>query len=98
MTVAVKNKKPIVVSAAALRQAGFKSGQELEVRVFGGAIAILPKAPAADDEVSAAEQLSVDRGIAQSEKEYQEGKVAGPFATVEEFLADLHAESAKLGT
>jgi hypothetical protein len=32
MTVAVKNKPPVVVPAAALRRAGFKRGQVLEVK------------------------------------------------------------------
>jgi len=32
MTVALKNKSPVVVPSAALRRAGFKTGQELEVK------------------------------------------------------------------
>jgi hypothetical protein len=96
MTVAVKNRKPIVVSPAALRQAGFKSGQELEVRVTGGAITILPKTPIADDEYTPAERRAIDRGIAASEKDYKEGRSYGPFKTHEEFIAALHKESSKV--
>jgi bifunctional DNA-binding transcriptional regulator/antitoxin component of YhaV-PrlF toxin-antitoxin module len=43
MTVLVKNKEPLVVPAAARRRAGFKSGQELEVKASGGLITIAPK-------------------------------------------------------
>ena len=43
MTVAVENRKPIVVSSAALRRAGFKSGQDLE---FNGGITSPALAPA----------------------------------------------------
>jgi len=43
MTVAVKNRLPLVVPAAALRRAGFKSGQELEIGASGGVITIAPK-------------------------------------------------------
>lgn len=43
MTVAVKKKLPIVVPAAALRRAGFKNGQQLDVQVSGGIITIVPK-------------------------------------------------------
>jgi hypothetical protein len=96
MTVAVKNRKPIVVSPTALRRAGFKSGQELEVRVTGGAITILPKFPIADDEYTPAERRAIDRGIAASEKDYKEGRSYGPFKTHEEFIDALHRGSSSL--
>jgi bifunctional DNA-binding transcriptional regulator/antitoxin component of YhaV-PrlF toxin-antitoxin module len=38
MTVVVKNKEPLVVPPAARRLAGFKSGQELEVKASGGVV------------------------------------------------------------
>jgi bifunctional DNA-binding transcriptional regulator/antitoxin component of YhaV-PrlF toxin-antitoxin module len=97
MTVAIKKKLPVVVPPAALRRAGFKSGQELEVKATAGVITIVPRSPAADDEYTSQERRRIDRGINASLKEYRAGKTAGPFATVEEFLDDLHRESAKLG-
>jgi antitoxin component of MazEF toxin-antitoxin module len=96
MTVAVKNRKSFVVPPAALRQAGFKSGQELEVKVTGGAITILPKLPIAGDEYTPAERRAIDRGIAASEKDYKEGRSYGPFKTHEEFISALYTEAAKL--
>jgi hypothetical protein len=96
MTVAVKNKKPVLISPTALRQAGFKSGDKLELKVSRGTITILPKGPAQDDEYTPAERRAIDRGIAQSEKEHRDGKTAGPFNTAADFVADLHRESAKL--
>jgi hypothetical protein len=48
------------------------------------------------DEYTPAQRRAIDRGIAQSEKEYRQGKTAGPFDSAQEFLADLHRESAKL--
>jgi len=100
MTVAVKNNNntPLVVPKAIRRKAGFRSGQELEIKASGGVITIVPKPAAAGNEYTAAERRAVDRGISQSEKEYRAGKHAGPFATADEFLADLHRESANLGT
>lgn len=85
-----------MVPPAVRRKAGHRNGEDLEFRVSGGVITILPKPPATDDEYTPAERRAIDRGIAQSEKEYREGKNAGPFATAEEFLADLHRESASL--
>jgi bifunctional DNA-binding transcriptional regulator/antitoxin component of YhaV-PrlF toxin-antitoxin module len=48
MIVTVKNKTPLVVPTAARRKAGFKSGQELEVKASGGVITIIPK-PSPDE-------------------------------------------------
>jgi len=96
MTVAFKTKQPFVVSPAALRRAGFKSGQELEVKVTGGAITILPNPPAPLDELAPSVRRAVNRGIAASERDYKEGRSYGPFKTHEAFIASLHEESAKL--
>jgi antitoxin component of MazEF toxin-antitoxin module len=46
----VKNKPPVVVPPAALRRAGFKRGEDLEVKAAGGVITVVPKRPAAADE------------------------------------------------
>ena|SRR5271165_1601752 len=98
MTVAVKNnnKTPLVVPTALRRKAGFKSGQELEIKASGGVITILPKLPAADGDHTTAERRAIDRGIAASEKDYAEGRSYGPFGTHEEFVASLHKEASKL--
>ena len=98
MTVAFKNdnKTPLVVPRAVRRRAGFKSGQELEIKASGGVITILPKVPTADDEYTPAQRRAIDRGIAASEKDYKEGRFHGPFATHEEFIASLHKEATKL--
>src|ERR1700733_9854422 len=93
---AFKNKQSIAVSPAILRRAGFKSGQEIEIKVSGGVIAILPKLPTADDEYTPAQRRAIDRGIAASEKDYREGRSYGPFQTHREFIASLHKEAAKL--
>jgi len=96
MTVAVKNEPPVVVPLAALRRAGFKRGQELEIKSASGVITIVPKAVETANEFTPAQRRAVNRGVMQSLKEYRQGRVAGPFETAAEFLADLHKESAKL--
>ena len=83
MTVALKSRKPLVVSAATLRQAGFKTGQELEVRVSGGAITILPKASSADDEYTPAQRRIVEAGLKKGEEDIKAGRVHGPFTAKE---------------
>ena len=99
MTVTVRNKTrtPLVVPPSVRRRAGHKNGEDLEFRVSGGVITIVPRLPAADEEYTAEERRRIDRGINQSLKEHRAGKSAGPFATAGEFLDDLHRESARLG-
>jgi bifunctional DNA-binding transcriptional regulator/antitoxin component of YhaV-PrlF toxin-antitoxin module len=98
MTVAIRNnnKMPLVVPKAIRRKAGFKSGQELEIKASGGVITILPKLPSADEEYTARERRAIDRAIAQSEKEYRAGNNAGPFDRAEEFAAAMEADLRKL--
>ena len=54
--------------------------------------------PNADDEYTPAQRRAINRGIAQSEKEYQHGKGLGPFDRHAEFIASLHKEAKKLGS
>ncbi len=97
MTVTVKNKTktPLVVPPSVRRLAGHKNGEDVEFRVSGGVITILPKLPTADDHTPV-ERHAIDRGIAQSEKEYREGKNAGPFDTAEALAASMEADIKKL--
>ena len=97
MTVTVKNKTnaPLVVPPAVRRMAGHRNGEDLEFRVSGGVITILPKQPADEDEYTPAERRAIDRSIAQSEKEYQQGKGAGPFDTAEAMAASMEADIKK---
>ena len=95
MTVTLKNKTPLTVPDRVRQEAGLKSGDQVEFRVSGRVIRIVPKSPSTDEH-TAAGRRAIDRGIARSEKEYRQGKNAGPFDTAEAFLADLHRESAKL--
>jgi bifunctional DNA-binding transcriptional regulator/antitoxin component of YhaV-PrlF toxin-antitoxin module len=98
MTVAIKNdnSSPLVVPPAVRRKAGFKSGQELEIKASGGVITILPKLPSAVAEYTAAQRRAIDRGIAASEKDYRKGHSYGPFGSHTDFIASLHQEAAKL--
>lgn len=79
MTVAVKNKPPVVVPETALRRAGFKRGQELEVRASGGVITILPKLPSAEDEYTPEQRRIIDARLAEGLDDIKTGRVHGPF-------------------
>jgi bifunctional DNA-binding transcriptional regulator/antitoxin component of YhaV-PrlF toxin-antitoxin module len=86
---------PLVVPETVRRKAGLRRGDQIEFRVSGRAIMILPKGPAEGGEFTPAERRALERGLAQSEKEYRDGLALGPFDTHEAFLAALHAPTPK---
>jgi bifunctional DNA-binding transcriptional regulator/antitoxin component of YhaV-PrlF toxin-antitoxin module len=96
MTVTVKNKTPLVVPPAVRRQAGLKSGQEIEFKVSGGVISISPKVPSADDEYTPEQRRLVDAQLAEGLADVKAGRVRGPFSTHKEFITSLHKEASKL--
>jgi antitoxin component of MazEF toxin-antitoxin module len=96
MTVAIKNKPPVVVPPAALRQAGFKRGEELEFRAAGGVITIVQKRSSADDEYTPEQRRIIDAELAEGLADIKAGRVRGPFATHAEFIDSLHKETRKL--
>jgi bifunctional DNA-binding transcriptional regulator/antitoxin component of YhaV-PrlF toxin-antitoxin module len=96
MTLTLDN-KPIVVPEIVRRKAAFRRGDRVEFRVSRRAITIVPQAADAGD-YPPAERLAINRGIAQSEKEYAAGLGRGPFKTAEEFFASMEADIKKLRT
>jgi bifunctional DNA-binding transcriptional regulator/antitoxin component of YhaV-PrlF toxin-antitoxin module len=96
MAVTVKNKTPLVVPPAVRRQAGFKSGQEIEFKVSGGVISIRRKLPAADDEYTPGQRRIIDARLAKADADIKAGRVSKAFSDHGEFIADLNKEAAKL--
>lgn len=92
MTIAVKNKRPVVVPAAVLRQAGFKSGQDLEVKASGGVVTIMPKLT--PDERQDEREIRDPRIRAAIRKGYKEF-LAGKTRPIEEFFAERAARAGK---
>lgn len=100
MTVGIKNdnKTPLVVPRAVRRTAGFKSGQELEIKASGGVITILPKLPNADDEYTPAQRRIVDAQLAEGLADIKAGRTYGPFNTADEMIAHMKAQVKKRAT
>lgn len=97
MTVAVKNnnKAPLVVPPAVRKQAGFRSGQELEIKASGGVITILPKLPSAHDEYTPAQRRIIDAKLKESEEDFKKSRSYGPFNTADEMIAHMRAQLKK---
>jgi AbrB family looped-hinge helix DNA binding protein len=88
MTITVEDKTGLVAPASVRRRAGLKSGDQVEFKVSGGVITIIPKLPAADDEYTPAQRRAIDRRLAAARK----GPYYGPFETVDEAIAFLRKE------
>jgi AbrB family looped-hinge helix DNA binding protein len=91
MTVTVKNRTPLVVPPAVRRQAGLRSGDELEFRVSGKVITIRPKVPPTANEYTAAQRQVIDRGIAKGLEEIRKGRFHGPFETADAAITYLQS-------
>jgi AbrB family looped-hinge helix DNA binding protein len=102
MTTLVKiHRKGQMTLPSRLRSAaGIAAGDLVEAKFLRGKIVITPKSamdrskpPKRDNEYTPTQRAAIDRGIAQSEKEYKQGRSYGPFETHAAFLNSLHAES-----
>ena len=92
MTVTVRNTtKDLVVPASVRRRAGIKAGDQLEFRVSGGIINIIPKLPSADNEYTPAQRRAIDAQLAEAAK----GPYHGPFDTADEMIAHIKGELKK---
>lgn len=103
-TARIQQKGQVTIPTRLRDQAGLSKGDLVEFSFQRGKIVITPKLiidrsafPSADTEYTAEQRRIVERGIAQSEREYKQGRSFGPFTTHEEFITSLHKEAAKLG-
>jgi bifunctional DNA-binding transcriptional regulator/antitoxin component of YhaV-PrlF toxin-antitoxin module len=90
MTVTVKNKSAdLVVPSSIRRRAGIKVGDQLEFKVSGGIINIIPKLPTADDDYTPAQRRAIDHQLAEAAK----GPYYGPFETADAAVKFLRQET-----
>ncbi|MBI4480929.1 MAG: AbrB/MazE/SpoVT family DNA-binding domain-containing protein [Acidobacteria bacterium] len=75
-------KGQLTLPVALRRQARIADGDVLDARIERGRITLTP-------------QSLVDRQIAESERDYKEGRYYGPFDTAEEMIASLENELKK---
>jgi AbrB family looped-hinge helix DNA binding protein len=102
-TAKIQHKGQVTIPTRVREQAGLSKGDLVEFTFHRGKIVITPKVvidrsqfPNADDEYTPEQRRIIDRGIAQSENDYKQGRSFGPFETHEAFIASLHQEAAKL--
>jgi hypothetical protein len=78
--------------------AGHKNDEDLEFRVSGGVITILPKLPTADDEYTPGQRRKIDARLAKADADIKAGRVSNAFSDHGEFIASLHKEAGKFST
>ena len=99
-TAKIQYKGQVTIPTSVRRLAGLSKGDVVNVAFQRGRIIITPTVADfkhADDHYTPAQRKAIDRGIAQSEKEYLQGKGLGPFDSHAEFIDSLHKEARKLG-
>ena len=89
MTITVNAKTRQLFPRNVIRQAGFKTGDRLEVRVSSGIVSFIPELPSADDEYTPATRRNTDARLAKANQDLRQGHVTGPFDTAEEMIASL---------
>ena len=97
MIVTVKNRisTPLVVPPSVRRKAGHRNGQDLEFRVSGGVITIIPKLPPADDECTPEQRRAIDAQLAEGLADIKAGRTFGPFDSADEMIAHMKGQIAK---
>lgn len=98
MTVTVKNKSQLLVPPSLQRQAGFKMGDQLEVKAIRGVITIALKLEVIADESSAERRRQIDAQLADGLADFSAGRAHGPFTAPQaaKFLrSELKARSKK---
>jgi AbrB family looped-hinge helix DNA binding protein len=95
MTITVNEKTRHIFPASIRRQAGIKTGDQLEIKVSGGIITLLPKLPSADEALTAEQRRVIETRAAEGIDDVKHGRVHGPFDTHQSMIAFLHAEVKK---
>jgi AbrB family looped-hinge helix DNA binding protein len=95
MTVTVKGKADLVVPPSVRRRAGIKPGDQVEFKVSGGIINIVPKLPPADEEYTPEQRRIIDARLAKADEDIRQGRTYVPFHTADEMIASMKAELKK---
>jgi AbrB family looped-hinge helix DNA binding protein len=96
MTVTLTHNHQIVLPPRIRRKAGFKVGDELEVKAVGGIVTIISKPPANDEnEYTPKQRRQIDARIAEALDDVKYGRLYGPFDTTEEMIASLKKTARK---
>jgi bifunctional DNA-binding transcriptional regulator/antitoxin component of YhaV-PrlF toxin-antitoxin module len=95
MTITLTNEIRSILPPSVRRKAGFRAGDQVEVKASGGIVTIIPKLPPADDEYTPEQRKIIDAQIAEGLADVKAGRVHGPFETHQEMIKFLHGRARK---
>ena len=96
MTITVTNEIQRMFPPGVRRKAGFKAGDQLEVKAIGGIVTFISKPPAVvHNEYTPEQRRVIDAHIAEGLEDIKHGRLHGPFDTHEEMIGFLHSEVKK---
>ena len=100
--VKIQHNGQVTIRTRLRSRAGLAEGDLVEATLQQGKIVLTPKSPSrsllrnADDTHTPFQRMAINRGVAQSQKEYKQGRSFGPFDTHQEYIASLHREAEKI--
>ncbi len=97
-TTKIQHKGQVTIPTRVREQAGLSKGDLVEFSYQRGRIVITPKViidrskfPNAHDEYTPAQRRQIDSRLAESEKDFKQGRTYGPFNTAAEMIAHMKA-------
>ncbi len=90
MTITLTKEIRSILPPSVRRKAGFRAGDQVEVKESGGIVHIIPKPPTADDEYTPEQRKTIDARLDQAEADIKAGRMHGPFETHGEMIRFLH--------
>ena len=85
ITITVTNEIQRIFPPGVRRKAGFKAGDQLEVKASGGVVTLIPKLPTAEDEYTPEARQQIDAQLDEARKT----PLHGPFKSGEEIAVYL---------
>ncbi|MBI3682418.1 MAG: hypothetical protein HY235_18720 [Acidobacteria bacterium] len=93
MTITLTNEIQRMLPPRVRRKAGFKAGDQLEVKAIGGIVTLISKPATADedDEYTPEQRRAIDAQLDEAEK----GPFHGPFNSADEMITHMKSELRK---
>ena len=86
-------RRQVVIPKEICEELGLQEGDFLEVTSAEGKVIIKPKKLVdADDVLTPAQRVVIEKRLAEAEEDIKAGRVSGPFATVDQLKRHLNAQ------
>ena len=92
MTITLTKEIQSILPPSVRRKAGFRAGDQVEIKDIGGIVTIIPKLPPADDEYTPEQRKIIGARLAKAEQDIKAGHMHGPFESHEAMIEFLHSQ------